>query len=145
VFLAVTTDREWVALVDALGLESALREDEELLAKTLTTKFKDAPAAEWERTLTAADVACVEVAAGPAFQVLMGADGIGRGLGLVTDVVHPVIGPHTRSTALVKFSRSATVDDGTAPRIGQQTDEILGWLGYDDAKVADLRARGIVV
>jgi crotonobetainyl-CoA:carnitine CoA-transferase CaiB-like acyl-CoA transferase len=32
----------------------------------------------------------------------------------------------------------------TSPLIGQHTDEILGGLGYDDAKIAGLRERGVV-
>jgi crotonobetainyl-CoA:carnitine CoA-transferase CaiB-like acyl-CoA transferase len=33
---------------------------------------------------------------------------------------------------------------GTSPIIGQNTDEVLRGLGYDAAKIADLRARGVV-
>jgi crotonobetainyl-CoA:carnitine CoA-transferase CaiB-like acyl-CoA transferase len=59
-------------------------------------------------------------------------------------VVHPIVGPHSRPTALVRFSRSTTVDDGTAPGIGQHTDAVLGELGYDETRRADLRRRGII-
>lgn len=33
---------------------------------------------------------------------------------------------------------------GTSPLIGQHTDEVLGGIGYDAAKIADLRQRGVI-
>jgi crotonobetainyl-CoA:carnitine CoA-transferase CaiB-like acyl-CoA transferase len=144
VFLAVVTDRDWAALAGALGLAADARDDEEGLADALAARFVERPAAAWEAFLTGLDVGCVEVAAGPTHAVLMGDGGLGRELGFVTDVVHPVLGPHPRPTALVRFSRSTTVDDGTAPGIGQHTDAVLGELGYDAARRADLRRRGVI-
>jgi crotonobetainyl-CoA:carnitine CoA-transferase CaiB-like acyl-CoA transferase len=144
IFVAVTTDREWVAFSSTLGLTEDLRGDDAALVSELSARFKARSASEWERTLTAADVACVEVAAGPVTATIMGDGGLGRELGLVTDVVHPTLGAHPRATALVEFSRSASLSDGTAPTIGQHTDQVLREIGYDDERIADLRARGIV-
>jgi crotonobetainyl-CoA:carnitine CoA-transferase CaiB-like acyl-CoA transferase len=59
-------------------------------------------------------------------------------------VVHPIVGPHSRPTALVRFSGSMIVDDGTAPGIGQHADAALGELGYDATRRADLRRRGVI-
>jgi crotonobetainyl-CoA:carnitine CoA-transferase CaiB-like acyl-CoA transferase len=144
VFLAVTSDREWGALAGALGLDAGLRSDDASLAKALAEIFLGKPASAWEAALTGHDVGCVEVAAGPAYDVLMSDGGLGRELGQVTDVQHPVIGRHSRPTALVRFSRSSTVDDGTAPAVGDHTDEVLRWLDYDEVRIADLRERGII-
>ena len=30
------------------------------------------------------------------------------------------------------------------PRLGEHTDEVLEWLGYDEAKIASLRERGVI-
>jgi crotonobetainyl-CoA:carnitine CoA-transferase CaiB-like acyl-CoA transferase len=70
--------------------------------------------------------------------------GLGRELGYVTDVVHPTLGAHSRATALIEMSRSATISDGTAPLVGAHTDEVLREIGYDDERLADLRGRGII-
>ena len=70
-------------------------------------------------------------------------DSFGRASGWVTDVEHPMLGEHPRLTPLVSLSRS-----GGAPApgcsIGEQTDQVLAWLGYDAARIADLRDRQVV-
>jgi crotonobetainyl-CoA:carnitine CoA-transferase CaiB-like acyl-CoA transferase len=68
---------------------------------------------------------------------------VGEELGFVTQVTHPVFGEHLRSTELVSLSRSgATLGAGCT--IGQHTDAILGELGYDDDRIAALRAKGVI-
>ena len=34
--------------------------------------------------------------------------------------------------------------DGGGPALGEHTDEVLRELGYDDARIAELRARGVI-
>ena len=43
-----------------------------------------------------------------------------------------------------QFSRTAAVIHSPPPRVGQHTDEILRRLGYDDAKIRELRTNGVV-
>ena len=76
-FLAAPGDREWNDLVGALaarvdlasdprfGTEVERRRHDEELAKALSSILRTQSAAQWERDLRAADVACVEVGAGP--------------------------------------------------------------------------------
>jgi crotonobetainyl-CoA:carnitine CoA-transferase CaiB-like acyl-CoA transferase len=135
VFLAAPDERDWEGLVAGLGAD-ALRHDERFatpegrrvndadLADALQARFATLPAADWERIMAARDVACVEVVAGPSHAVLMDDDGLGRAMGIVTEVEHPVFDRHTRLTAPVSFSRSAT-QALSAPTIGQQTDSVL--------------------
>jgi crotonobetainyl-CoA:carnitine CoA-transferase CaiB-like acyl-CoA transferase len=52
---------------------------------------------------------------------------------------HAPIAPHP-----VDLSADPAVFTRSAPALGQHTDEILAELGYDDAAVADLRARRVV-
>ena len=40
--------------------------------------------------------------------------------------------------------QSKTEDVGPAPTLGQHTDEVLRAAGYDDATLADLRARKVI-
>ncbi len=154
VFLAAPHEREWRALVGVLGDEGlagderfasvdSRRAEDEALTAILDAAFRARPAAEWESLLTAADVACVEVAKGPVHAVLMDDDGLGRQLGLVTEVEHRLFDRHTRLTPLWTFSRSTTRAEG-APTIGQQTDAVLRELGLSDARIAELRDRGVV-
>jgi crotonobetainyl-CoA:carnitine CoA-transferase CaiB-like acyl-CoA transferase len=44
----------------------------------------------------------------------------------------------------VALSRTPSVIDRPTPQLGQHTDEILAELGYDDAAIADLRARKVI-
>src|SRR5437899_573937 len=71
--LAITSDREWRAFVSAIG-------DIDRDAGALAAMFRTRSAAEWERVLTAADFACVEVEVvkGPSHAVLMEDEGLGR-------------------------------------------------------------------
>ena len=44
----------------------------------------------------------------------------------------------------VDFSKSDTGVRLRAPTLGEHTDEILGELGYDTAKIADFRSRRVI-
>ena len=145
VFLAAPAAREWDRLVAALRpwADLAPGGSDATVAALLTEAFRLRPAEEWEVDLTGAGVACVAVARGPVEDHLMGDTGIGRRCGLVTEVDHPVIGTHTRLTAPVTFSRSST-RTGAAALVGHHTDAVLQELGYPPARIAELRAAGVV-
>jgi len=154
VFLAVTTEREWWRLVaeapfaalaadPRFGDEAALRAHDAALAARLGEIFAKQTAADWERALTARDVACVVSAEGPVEASVTDPDGLARALGLVLEVEHPVLEKHPRLVPALRFSRSRGVA-GSGPRIGQHTDLVLRELGYDEARIAALRAKGVV-
>jgi crotonobetainyl-CoA:carnitine CoA-transferase CaiB-like acyl-CoA transferase len=154
VFLAAPSEADWEGLTAALGADD-LRSDARFatpearrlhdadLADALGAYLATRPAAEWETVMTAGDVACVEVVSGPSHAVLMDEDGLGRAMGIVAEVTHPVLGDHIRLTSLVSFSRSAT-QSGPAPTIGQQTDAVLREFGFDEARISELRSRGVI-
>jgi crotonobetainyl-CoA:carnitine CoA-transferase CaiB-like acyl-CoA transferase len=145
VYLAAPGAHEWPGLVEAMaGIVdlTGLDTDDAALAAALTTGFLAQSAAAWERHMLAHDVGCVALAMVPPESVLL-SDEFGRASGFVTDVVHPVIDEHPRLTPLVSLSRSGGVA-GPGSTIGQHTDQILEWLGYDARCVADLRAAGVV-
>jgi len=137
VFLAVTTDREWNAFISVAG-------DVERDAEALSALFLTRSAADWEKLASGVDVACVEVVKGAYHIVFMDDDGMGRQLGFVTDVSHPLFETHPRLTAYCNFSRSTTVAL-PAPIIGEHTDAVLtGLLGLSDERIAELKERGVV-
>lgn len=57
----------------------------------------------------------------------------------------PAYGRLRQVGVLSRFSRTRPgIPPGSAPRVGADTDEILGWLGHDATAIADLRERNIV-
>jgi crotonobetainyl-CoA:carnitine CoA-transferase CaiB-like acyl-CoA transferase len=145
VFLAVPTDRELDDLTTALAPYGELdRTDDAALADSLSRVFEQRAAADWERELVARDVACVVVEATSPDGAIMGdGDSIGRSMGIVVDLEHPVIGRYPRLTPLATMSRSEGRTGG-APLLGAQTDAVLSEIGYSDDRIADLRARGVI-
>jgi crotonobetainyl-CoA:carnitine CoA-transferase CaiB-like acyl-CoA transferase len=154
VFLAVPQEREWRRLVGAepfaalardprFADEAARRSHDAALAAALGAVFAKQTAAGWERELTARDVACVVAAPGPVEAAVTDPDGLARALGLVIEVEHPTLEKHPRLVPALRFSRSRCVA-GAAPTVGQHTDRVLGELGYDDARLAALREKGVI-
>ena len=73
----------------------------------------------------------------------MDEDGLGRALGMVTDVVHPILEGHTRLSPVLQLSRSTTRAEG-APAIGQHTVAVLQELGLGPDQIAELRTSGVI-
>lgn len=157
VFLAAPTDEDWARLADVLGPQLAglagderlrgaegRRAEDQALAAALAAIFRGRTARRWETELTAAGVACVEVAAGPPEITLWeGDEAIGRQLDLIVEQEHPVLGPYPRMKPLITFSRSATMAPAT-PSLGQHTEAVLTELGYEPERIAGLRAAGVI-
>ena len=153
VFLGCLDQEEWETLCAALG-EPVLAEDgrfaspearaehDEALAAALAAVFKRRAADGWEADLAPLGVGCVR-ADRHTFAEFLDGDPQSRDLGLIADVVHPVLGPHWRHGATVELSatrpalREANVN-------GQHTRAILAEIGYMEAEVASLKERGIV-
>jgi crotonobetainyl-CoA:carnitine CoA-transferase CaiB-like acyl-CoA transferase len=154
IYLAAPQAREWPRLVAAVAVEADLAADDRFadeagrvandgaLADVLAAAIHTRPASFWEAHCRAHDVGCVEVAMRTPEAELLD-DSFGRASGWVTDVEHPMLGEHPRLTPLVSLSRSGGVA-GPGVLIGQQTDQVLAWLGYDAARIADLRERKVV-
>jgi crotonobetainyl-CoA:carnitine CoA-transferase CaiB-like acyl-CoA transferase len=45
---------------------------------------------------------------------------------------------------LIQFSETPGHIDGPPPRVGENTREILGWLGYDDKQIDALKAADVI-
>jgi crotonobetainyl-CoA:carnitine CoA-transferase CaiB-like acyl-CoA transferase len=153
VVLCVTDDGEWETLAGELELLGDARfasvadrhaHDAELV-EVLTAAFAARAADEWERVMVAADVACVSVdpQLGGLASGLQNPGGLAEQLGMMATVEHPLFGAVPRTRALVTLSRSGQ-SLGAGCLIGQHTDAILHELGYDDERIAALRAAGVV-
>ena len=62
----------------------------------------------------------------------------------VVSVDHPLMGPVRMAGPMIQMSETPLAVQGPSPTLGQHTAEVLRELGYDDARIADLQARGVL-
>ena len=104
--------------------------------------FKKRSTAEWTERLLQASVPC-----GPIYSVdQMFADPQVQHLGMARKMHHPELGDIEVVGLPMNFSRYPREQGPltAAPHQGDQTDTILGDLGYSDGQIAELRARCVV-
>src|SRR5437870_7964048 len=146
---AVVTDRQWQGLTRALEKPEWLA-DERFKTPALRHQNIDArlqmtqdvligrPSAEWLDRLTRADVPC-----GP---VLTRSQMIRHphveAMEIVEEYDHPKAGRLRQSRAAARFSATPPSIRRGAPALGENTDEVLGEIGYSAAEIAALRAAG---
>lgn len=112
----------------------------ELLVPLLAAVMKTRARADWLAALEAAKVPCGpingldEVFADP--QV--------RHRGMTATVQHPLAGPLELVASPLKLSATPPALRRAPPLLGQHTDEVLAEIGLAPARVAELRAAGIV-
>jgi crotonobetainyl-CoA:carnitine CoA-transferase CaiB-like acyl-CoA transferase len=152
VFLACLNDSEWEAFCAAVGRGDLLadsrfasaavrkKHDDELAAE-ITRVFSSRPAPEWERTLTAAGVACVQADVGVGDFLEKDSHAIANRLAVEVD--SPRYGKYLRHGAIVNFSDAPT-RLGPGAFGGEHTTRITRELGYTEEQVADLRSRHII-
>ena len=108
------------------------------LAEITKTKTTD----EWIEALNEAGVPC-----GPIYRVdEMAADVQVQQLGIARPVAHPKLGEIRVVGQAMQLERTPQPPEmrSAAPELGEHNDEVLSALGYDAAKIAALRERGIV-
>lgn len=150
VALAVRTDAEFSALLDALDIEaddrfatSAARgEHDDELAGILEAVFAKKPAAQWESTLSAVRVGCVEVnlKGQPVFTSF---DPVLREAGLTVAVEHPIYGEIIRAAPPIAYSETPGRVAPPCVR-GQHNRAILAELGYSDGDIAKLEESNVI-
>ncbi|WP_258081042.1 CaiB/BaiF CoA transferase family protein [Nocardia nova] len=153
IFLAAPLEHEWANLTTALEPHLRLADDprfattraridnDDALAEALARVFATRAKAWWEKEFGAVDVGCVAVAEQVAEKTLQSDEFFEAGYGVMA--VHPTFDVHRRLSPATTFSRSRTKADGGC-LTGEHTDAVLTEIGYDTAKIADLRARGVV-
>jgi crotonobetainyl-CoA:carnitine CoA-transferase CaiB-like acyl-CoA transferase len=152
VFLACVFEREWRAFCGAVSRPDLLTDarfatmiartehDSELTAE-IGNIFGQQPAEAWEQMLTAADVACVraEIDVGAFFEEHPQA----AANRMAVEVDSPRFGKYLRHGAIIEFSGAPT-RLGHGPNPGEHTKRIMRELAYSDAKISQLRLRGII-
>ena len=147
--VAVQSDREWRALVTAIGEPSWLEDErfrtvelrqrniDERLALTQAV-LRTGLADEWLKRLTEAGVPCAPVLTRT--QTLT--DPQFEAMGIVTETEHPQAGRIREARPAARFSATPQTLRRPAPGYGADTDEVLREVGLDEAEIAALRAEG---
>ena len=153
IFLACPFESEWVDLCNALGRQELLtdprfltadsrRENDDALAQELAQIFATRSPSEWEESLTAADVGCVEAQDSGMF-FFYGDDPHVAENRFIREVATDRLGDFWRYGPMVNLSRTPS-RVGVGPIRGQHTRSILAEVGYADAQIDELYAKGVV-
>jgi len=149
--VAVGSERQWQRLCAALGVTDLAADprfatngdrvvNRAELRPLLAARFATGTTAAWQTTLEASEVPCGPILdAHAAFETPQAA-----ALGMKASVDHPVLGTLAQAGIPFLFERTPATIRTAPPLLGEQTDEILGELGYDTSEIAALRAAGTV-
>jgi len=149
--VAVGSERQWPRFCAAIG-RPELADDRRFvdnaarlahraeLRDLLVAVFAGGASAEWLARLEAAEVPCGPI--NDLAAVFRDPQVLARRM--VETVEHPTIGPVRMTGVPFKLSATPAAVRTPPPLLGQHTDEVLGWLGYDAAEVAALRDDGVV-
>ena len=153
VFLACLFEEEWQALCHAIGRSDLLKDPrfatpqsrqnhDAALAEELERVFATMEPLEWEKLLTAADVACVQAEDWGPYH-FFAEDPHVKENGFITDVESPRLGKFWRYSPLLVFSHTLG-KAGPGILKGQHTRAILGELGYGGEEIREFKEQGVV-
>ena len=149
--IAVGSERQWPRLCGALGVPGLATDPRFVtngdrverraeLRPILAARFAERTAASWLTALDAAEIPC-----GPINDIVAAfASPEAAALGMVVELEHPAWGVIRQVGIPFQLSETPASIRTPPPTLGQDTDAILGELGYGPGEIADLRARGIV-
>jgi crotonobetainyl-CoA:carnitine CoA-transferase CaiB-like acyl-CoA transferase len=148
--IAVGDDAEWRALCAQMGRpelaerwpDAARRAaDQDAIGKLVADWTADQDKVELAARLQAAGVPAAPVLGGAEIAV----DPAMRTAGLIAELDHPKVGPRAYSALGFRFGRTPGGHRRPAPLFGQHNDTVLrDLLGYDEARIAGLRAAGVI-
>jgi crotonobetainyl-CoA:carnitine CoA-transferase CaiB-like acyl-CoA transferase len=136
----------WRKLVTRLGredfgeLQYAVGETAEGVRRDLQAIFLGEPRDEWIRRFEGEDVCISPVLS--LDEALSHPNTLARRM--VMDVGSPLGGTERQLGLPIKVAGEEERAPGRAPRLGEHDDEILAGLGYSTARIADLRAKGVI-
>ncbi len=152
--IAALKEAHWQALCAGIGRNDLLQdaryataaarvEHRGELEEELEAVFASRTAREWQNLLDGLDVPCeISVDTNDGETVLFDEDNVRQGL--VTEYEHPILGRMRQFGHLINFSKTPGNIQGPPPLVGEHTDEIMQWLGYDADTVAGLKAEGVI-
>jgi formyl-CoA transferase len=149
--IGATSTRNWAAFCSAMGLER-LRADpryadtnsrfahrEELIAE-IEEVTRTRPMAHWIGLLEVAGVPCAPIQDyGQVFD-----DAHLRAREFFWEAPHPTLGSVRQLGSPMRFSETPTRREKAGPRFGEDSEAVLGELGYGDAEVSELVAAGVI-
>ena len=149
--VAVGSERQWPRFCVALGLP-ALSGDPRFatngdrvvhraaLRPILADRFRARDAGAWLATLDAASIPC-----GPINDVVAAfGSAEATALGMTVELDHPAWGTIHQVGIPFQLSGTPASIRSAPPMLGEQSDEILAWIGYEPAEIDGLRRRGII-
>jgi crotonobetainyl-CoA:carnitine CoA-transferase CaiB-like acyl-CoA transferase len=139
--VAAVKPEQWDALCTTLGVDPSL--DRSTAGAQVEMRFRTRTAVSWSYRLDDAGVPN-EIAVDPKGGDLALFDADAERLGLVTDYGHPILGAMRQFGNTIDFSDTPPRPFGPPPLIGEHTQEILAWLGHDDARLTELRDQGVI-
>jgi crotonobetainyl-CoA:carnitine CoA-transferase CaiB-like acyl-CoA transferase len=148
--LAVNNEKQYCALMEALGRADALedprfadwfarQENEPALRAIIEEQLAKKDPREWEKILDAAGAPCASI--WKIEEVIDHPQIAARG------AIQEIDTPYGRlrfAGSGFRLAHGGGRLDTMAPELGAHTDEVLASIGYDEAAIADLRAREIV-
>ncbi|MEZ5260272.1 MAG: CaiB/BaiF CoA transferase family protein [Acidimicrobiia bacterium] len=149
--IAGSNGRLWRGFCEALGepgwvtderfRTAKLRsQNREVLNELIAERLAGRTTAEWVALLTEH-----AVPVGPVNDIAQTfADEQVQHLGLVAEVDHAVLGRLGLVRHAVTFADGPPTVRAASPELGEHTDAVLAQLGIDPARIADLRARGVL-
>src|ERR671910_125952 len=139
--VAAMKPEQWDALCTTLGVDPSL--DRSTAGAQLELRFRTRTAVSWSYNLDDVGVPN-EVAIDPKGGDLMLFDADNDRLGLVVDYEHPIMGAMRQFGNTIDFSDTPFRPHRPPPRIGEDTEAILAWLGVDEARRTVLKGQGVV-
>ena len=147
--VAVQTDRQWRGLTEALErpewLDDPRFRTQELRQVNTDDRLgltqevlRTNGSAHWLARLEAADIPCVPVLTRN--QMISNAQIAANEVVIETE--HPDAGRLRQARPAAVFSETSTAPPRPAPRLGADTEEVLGEAGFDSAAIAALREAG---
>ncbi len=152
--VAAVKETDWVALCRALGLADLAddarfavadlrHENRDELEELLGARFATKTSIAWSGALDDAGVPNeIPLDSKAGDLVLFDADN--ERLGLVAEYEHPIMGMMRQFGELIQFSETPGHIDGPPPRVGENTREIMTWLGYTDDQIDALKANDVI-
>ena len=152
--VAAVEPSQWSALCTAVG-RADLEHDERFatadgrqsnraeLEATLEQVFLTQTAIQWRRRLNDAGVPA-EIALNTVDGEMVLFDEDNVRLGVVAETQHPELGRLRQVGNLIRFSDTPSTVLHTPPRPGEDTLELLRWLGYDEERIDALTADRVV-